>query len=429
MKAKLLYTIFPCLLLAMTCDMGMIARSQEPRTVAAVQEEQEHDVQEINYTAGVAQLNDAMLTAENISETVSMVAGEAVIAQEIIDTDAAELEAYAQEQRAQEEEQVQEEPENEYSNLAIADVNNYVNVRSTPDTEGEIVGKMYDGSVAQVQSITTQSDGDWFCVVSGDVQGYIKAEFFIYGDAAADVIDDYVTRYAVVKADRLNVREQPDTSASRIGYIDCGEKVQIIEYGEEWTKVSYTDEQQGYVATRFITVEEEFIYAKSIAEELAEQEAMQQLQERAEQSEQAAPEDTTVVVTPPATSYTTNAELRSAIVQYAMQYLGTPYVHGGRSLVSGTDCSGFTSYIYAEFGYALSRTPQGQWGGNGRSISVSEIQPGDIVCYSSNGSKCTHVGIYIGNGQIVHEANSRKGTIVSNMYYDDTFIGVKNVID
>ena len=134
-------------------------------------------------------------------------------------------------------------------------------------------------------------------------------------------------------------------------------------------------------------------------------------------------------MTPPATNYTTNTELRSAIVQYAMQYLGTPYVHGGRSLASGTDCSGFTSYIYAEFGYSLSRTPQGQWGGNGRSISVSEIQPGDIVCYSSNGSKCTHVGIYIGNGQIVHEANSRKGTIVSDIYYDSTFIGVKNVID
>ena len=430
MKVKLLYTVFPCLLLALTCDMGLVARSQE-QDVAAVQEEQQTKEQDISYTAGVAQINDEIndeTEQEEATEGLSLAAGEAAIAQDIIDSDTTELESYAQEQRqSQEVEAVSEashgESENEYSNLAIADVNNYVNVRSTPNTEGEIVGKMYDGSVAQVQSITTESDGDWFQVISGEVEGYIKAEFFIYGDAAAEVIDNYVTRYAVVQADRLNVREEPDTSASRIGYIDHGEKAQIIEYGEEWTKIRYTDEKQGYVASEFITVEEEFIYAKSIAEEQAEQAALQELQQRAAQTEQTAPENTTVVITPPATSYTTNAELRSAIVQYAMQYLGTPYVHGGRSLASGTDCSGFTSYIYAEFGYSLSRTPQGQWG------SVSEVQPGDIVCYSSNGSKCTHVGIYIGNGQIVHEANSRKGTIVSDIYYDNTFIGVKNVID
>lgn len=432
MKAKLLYTVFPCLLLALTCDMGLVARSQE-QDMTVAQEEQQTDEQQISYTAGVAQLNDE-IALEKEAQTVSLAAGEAEIAQDIIDSDAAELESYAQEQRqSQEAEAVSEAShggsENEYSNLAIADVNNYVNVRSTPNTEGEIVGKMYDGSVAQVQSITTESDGDWFQVISGEVEGYIKAEFFIYGDAAAEVIDNYVTHYAVVQADRLNVRQEPDTSASRIGYIDHGEKAQIIEYGEEWTKIRYTEDTEGYVASEFITVEEEFIYAKSIAEEQAEQAALQELQQRAVQTEQTAPENTTVVVTPPPTNYTTNTELRSAIVQYAMQYLGTPYVHGGRSLTSGTDCSGFTSYIYAEFGYSLSRTPQGQWGGNGRSISVSEIQPGDIVCYSSNGSKCTHVGIYIGNGQIVHEANSRKGTIVSDIYYDSTFIGVKNVID
>ena len=63
-----------------------------------------------------------------------------------------------------------------------------------------------------MQSITTESDGDWFQVISGEVEGYIKAEFFIYGDAAAEVIDNYVTHYAVVQADRLNVRQEPDTS-------------------------------------------------------------------------------------------------------------------------------------------------------------------------------------------------------------------------
>ena len=223
--------------------------------MTVAQEEQRTDEQQISYTAGVAQLNDEMALEEE-AQTVSLAAGEAEIAQDIIDSDAAGDVAHG-------------ETENEYSNLAIADVNNYVNVRSTPNTEGEIVGKMYDGSVAQVQSITTESDGDWFQVISGEVEGYIKAEFFIYGDAAAEVIDNYVTHYAVVQADRLNVRQEPDTSASRIGYIDYGEKAQIIEYGEEWTKIRYTEDTEGYVASEFITVEEEFIYAKSIAEEQA----------------------------------------------------------------------------------------------------------------------------------------------------------------
>ena len=193
---KLLYTVFPCLLLALTCDMGLVARSQE-QDMAAVQEEEQTSEQDISYTAGVAQINDEIEREEEAGQ-ISLAAGEAAIAQDIIDSDAAELESYAQEQRqSQEAEAVSEashgESENEYSNLAIADVNNYVNVRSTPNTEGEIVGKMYDGSVAQVQSITTESDGDWFQVISGEVEGYIKAEFFIYGDAAAEVIDNYVT--------------------------------------------------------------------------------------------------------------------------------------------------------------------------------------------------------------------------------------------
>lgn len=321
------------------------------------------------------------------------------------------------------------ESQEEYSNLAIADVNHYVNVRSIPDTDGEIVGKMYDGSVAQILSVTGDEEDEWFQVVSGNVEGYIKAEYFIYGHAAAEVIEDYIIRYAKVNADRLNVRKEPDIASSRIGYIDNGELVKIVEIGSEWIQVQYTVNETGYVASSYVTVQEEFIYAKSIEEELAALAVEESMQERAQESETTAPENTVVQVTPPPTDYANVSELRSAIVNYAMQYVGNRYVMGGQSLASGTDCSGFTCYIYREFGYSLSRLPQGQWGSNGRTISVDEIQPGDIVCYSSSGSGCTHVGIYIGNGQIVHSANSRKGVIVSDMYYDNTFIGVKNMLD
>lgn len=111
----------------------------------------------------------------------------------------------------------------EYASLAIANVTNYVNVRTEPNTDSTVVGKIYDGAVAQILDVAG-ADQDWFRIISGNVEGYIKAEFFIYGDAAAEVVDNYVTRYAVVTADRLNVRQDPATDAKRIGYIDNGER-------------------------------------------------------------------------------------------------------------------------------------------------------------------------------------------------------------
>lgn len=322
---------------------------------------------------------------------------------------------------------VEDTNEDEYASFAIADVTNYVNVRTEPNTDSEVAGKIYDGAVAQILSVAGEGQ-DWFQIVSGNVEGYIKAEFFIYGDAAAAVVDDYVTRYATVQADRLNVREEMSTDAKRIGYIDNGEKVKILEDSGDWLKVQYTEEKSGYVAAEYVTVSEEFIYAKTLEEEAAEPVARQALQERETAAEQDTPELITNI-TLPSTTYTSNEELRQGIIDYAMQYLGNRYVHGGSSLESGTDCSGFTCFVYAQFGYSISRTPGGQYSSAGRSISSEELQPGDIVCYSSNGGKsCTHVGLYIGDGQIIHSANSRKGVIISAVDYSPV-IGMRNVID
>ncbi len=316
--------------------------------------------------------------------------------------------------------------ENEYANLAIANVQDYVNVRSAPGTDSEIVGKMYHGSVAQVLAIAGENN-EWLQVVSGSVEGYIKAEYFIYGDAAAQAAQDYVIRYAVVKADRLNVRQEPDIASKRIGYIDNGERVKLAEWGDAWSVVNYAGDKQGYVSSEFITVAEEFIYAKSIEEEKAELAALQKQQERTQISEEAAPER--MVISAPPTDYANVSDLRNAIVAYAMQFLGNRYVHGGRSLAAGTDCSGFTCYVYQMFGYGLSRTPQGQHTSAGRRIDISQIQPGDIICYTSNGSSCTHVGLYIGNGQIIHSANSRKGVILSAYNYNPNIMSIHSIVD
>ena len=354
-------------------------------------------------------------------------------------------------------EKIAQEQESEYADLAIANVDKYVNVRDLPSTDGKILGKIYNGAVAHVIE-TAGEENDWFHVTSGSVEGYIKAEYFIYGNEAAEVIEDYVTRYAVIKVTRLNVRKEATTESKRIGYLNQGEKAKIVENLGDWLKVEYSEGQTGYVSAEFADVTEEFTYAISIEEERAEIARQKALEERKRQEEAKAAEikamqeraaaeaaqaaaggdvgqaggdagqATTQEITP-AADYSTNQELRDSLVEYALQFVGNPYVNGGNSLTDGTDCSGFTKLIYAEYGYSLGRTPASQLSSAGRSIDYSEIQKGDVICYSSNGGKsCTHVAIYIGDGMIVHAANSRKGICTQKALYS-TIMGVKNIID
>ena len=359
--------------------------------------------------------------------------------------------------------------EDEYADLAVARVDHYVNVRSGPDTEHEILGKMYDGSVAEILEYVEGEDGLWFRILSGNVEGYIKAEYFLYGEELLSRIDDFLLHRAVVQVTRLNVRSEADVTSARIGYADAGEKLRILQDLGDWLQVEY-GEKTGYVAAEYVSVEEDYITAKTLEEEAAELAILKNRQEK-DPAETSASQDTVsagnrqtegalqeqtggedngtgemagadqtgtdqtgqdqtaedlTAVTADNGSYLTHTELRNAIIQYALQYVGYPYVHGGQSLAGGTDCSGFTSYVYREFGYSLSRTPSGQYKGNGRSVSLAEAQPGDIICYGSG--SCTHVALYIGNGQIVHEANKQKGCIVSSIDFM-IILGVKNVID
>ncbi len=310
--------------------------------------------------------------------------------------------------------------------FAISQAQNYVNVRSEPNTDSTIVGKLYGGSVAEVQGLAGPEQ-DWFQIHSGSVDGYIKAEFFLAGEEAAAVMDEYVTSYAQITVDRLNVRKDATTDSKRIGYLEDNERVKVLEDLGDWLKVEYTDTTNGYIAKEYALLQESYQYATTAEEEDARKELWQERSSRVQTTEVSKPQNTTPVVFP-TTTYTSNEELRSAIITTAMQYVGNKYVHGGNSLETGTDCSGFTMLVYAQYGYSLSRTPSGQLSSAGRSIDYSEIQPGDIICYTENGTKCSHVAIYIGDGQIVHAANSRKGICIGRADYN-TIIGIKNVID
>ncbi|WP_407309423.1 C40 family peptidase [Desulfosporosinus sp. SB140] len=116
----------------------------------------------------------------------------------------------------------------------------------------------------------------------------------------------------------------------------------------------------------------------------------------------------------------------SDIIDHAVSLVGTPYVFGGTSR-KGFDCSGFTQYIYAGSGVSLPRTSYAQYA-SGVSISKNELQPGDLVFFSTYSKGASHVGIYIGGGRFVHADNPRVGvtiTNLSNSFYTEHYLGAR----
>lgn len=121
----------------------------------------------------------------------------------------------------------------------------------------------------------------------------------------------------------------------------------------------------------------------------------------------------------------TNTGLASQIVNYALQFVGNPYVYGGNSLTNGTDCSGFTSLVFQNFGISLPRTAASQ-AYVGRTVNISDIQPGDLVLHGYDGV-VIHAALYIGNNQVVHALNSNTGIVVTN-YQIMPIVAVRRVL-
>ncbi|MBQ8190066.1 MAG: C40 family peptidase [Lachnospiraceae bacterium] len=292
--------------------------------------------------------------------------------------------------------------EEDFSNLVIAQVNDYVNVRSMPSEEGEILGKLYDDSVGEFIS----EQNGWYEIKSGSVQGFVKAEYVVTGDEAVALAKEVGKRIATVTTTTLFVREEATTESSVIGMVPIEDELTVTEEGvtEGWVKVSI-EEGEGYVSTEFVTLTTEFVKAESKAEEEArlEAEAAARRKANAAASSSAASESGAVV--------SGGSGMGSSVASYALQFVGNPYVYGGTSLTNGADCSGFVMSVYAHFGVGLPHSSGAQRGCGYDVGGLGNAQPGDIVCYSG------HVGIYIGNGQIVHASTAKTGIKVSNAGY------------
>lgn len=319
-------------------------------------------------------------------------------------------------EQAQAEAGISAEPseDEELRSLVIAQVNNYVNVRSLPSEEGEILGKLYNQSVGTFVS----EENGWYQITSGSVTGYVKAEFCVTGDAAIALAKEVSTRIATVNTTTLFVRTEPSTEAPKLGMVANQDDLVVTEEVDGWVKVD-TEEGFGWVSMEYVELSREFIQAESREEEerrlAKEEEERRKAREAvaakaAEQAKQSAP---TGVADAPAANITvgSGSEMGVDVAEYAVQFVGNPYVYGGTSLTNGADCSGFVMSVYANFGVSLPHSSSADRTQGSAVDGLANAQPGDLVCYSG------HVALYIGDGKIVHASTEKTGIIISNADY------------
>ena len=301
--------------------------------------------------------------------------------------------------------------EESFKNLVIAKVNDYVNVRSIPSEDGEILGKLYDKSVG---NFIEESDG-WYKISSGSVEGYVKAEYCVTGDDAVEYAKEVGTRIATVNTTTLKVREQPGLDETVLGLVPIEDELIVTEELDGWVKVNI-EEGDGYVSTDYVTLSTEFVKAESIEEEkarLAKEEAARKAAQEA--ATKKAAENSSSGKSSSTSGGKTYANPTgssgSDVAQFALQFVGNPYVYGGTSLTNGADCSGFVMSVYNNFGVSLPHSSSADRSVGATVSGLENAQPGDLICYSG------HVALYIGNGQIVHASTSNTGIIVSNANY------------
>lgn len=323
--------------------------------------------------------------------------------------------------------------ESKYANKAVADIysTTTLNIRKKGSINAKIVGKMKKGNIATV----LKKGSEWSKVRSGNVTGYVKNQYLVFGDEIENFAKQNVKKVAKVQTETLRVRKKASTNSKIVTLASEDDKLKVKKQTDDWAKVK-VDGQTGYVSKDYAKVTYSFGKAKSMKQIQAEQEAKKRAEEAARNkpvsttsSSHTSNTGTTSGSTTGSTQTTKKASVSvsssgssatgSRIVSYAQQFVGNPYRYGGNSLTSGIDCSGFTQQIMAKFGYSISRTSSSQ-SGDGRAVSTSNLRAGDLVFYGDGGS-IDHVALYIGGGQVVHASNSapypRGGIKISNVNY------------
>ncbi len=260
--------------------------------------------------------------------------------------------------------------------------------------------------------------GDWIFVEFDGTKGWIRSNNIVSDNQSnenetQDVVNTTVTeepeqnvsdtfeiKSMYVNSPSINVRGGASTTAEVITGAVLNQKVEVIGTEGDWSKVKI-GEQEGYILSTLLSDEQQAVTSRSTTDQID--------------------------IENPISN--TTSSLATQIVDAAYGKLGSAYVYGGSS-PSGFDCSGLTAYIYGQYGITLSRTASGQYS-NGVYVSKSELMPGDLVMFGPSVSGIYHVGIYIGDGNMIHAANSTRGVVIDTInsgYYYTNYIGARRVI-
>lgn len=286
----------------------------------------------------------------------------------------------------------------EVDSLAFSKVSDYLNIRKETNEESEIIGKLYANSAAAI----LETEGEWSKIESGSVTGYVKTEFLAVGDEADDLAKTAGKRIATVNTTTLKVRKEAQPESSVMTLVPIEEELDVVEEVDGWVKVTIDSDVVGYVSSDYVDMRTEYKKAVSIEEEKAKI-ALETKKKYTQKGNSGTS----------ATSKSTSK--RDSIVKYAMQFVGNPYVWGGTSLTKGADCSGFTQSVFRDNGISIPRTSRTQASG-GQNVSIGNIQPGDLIFYTSDGT-INHVALYIGNGKVIGASNPESGIKISNYTY------------
>ena len=259
-----------------------------------------------------------------------------------------------------------------------------VSIRSAASTDADKLDVLV-GSY----SITRTGVGDngWSKVDYNGQTGYIKSEYLTTTKpaAASDSTQQTTekkqeTKETVYATAGVNIRAKASADADKIGTLAAGGSItRTGKTSSGWSRVDYNG-QTGYIKSDYLTTTKPTVTSNTTA-----------------------------------SSTSSSSSLGQQIADFAVQYVGYPYVYGGNSLTNGVDCSGFTQQVYLHFGYSIPRRASIQ-ATVGTSVAISDLQPGDIVFYGDS-EGVGHVVIYIGNGKVVHASTPSKGIIISDLYY------------